>query len=299
MAARIFIGIDGGGTQCRARIRDAAGTLVGEGVGGPANVRLGPSVVMGSILAASRAAAAAAGLPETALDGAHAGFGLAGAGQRESVAILLAQPHPFAAVAVETDAYAAWLGAHGGEDGAVLILGTGSCGLAVVGGERFYVSGWGAEVSDEASGAAIGREAIRRALWAYDGRAPRSPLGDEILTRLGGTAEQVVAFATDARPADYGRLAPIVFEFAARRDPLGIDLISAAAADAAVIIARLLDVGAPSVCLLGGVAERLAAWIPPPLQSGLAPPQGDAMEGALLLARGAGRPGKVLQEAAS
>ena len=289
MPEPLFIGIDGGGTKCRARIRDAAGSLVGEGIGGPANVRLDPSVVMQSIIAASLAAAKAGGLPQTALQGAHAGLGLAGAGQRESVQRLLAQPHPFAAVAVETDAYAAWLGAHGGDDGAILILGTGSCGLAVVGGQRVYVSGWGAEVSDEASGAAIGREAIRRSLWAYDGRSSPTPLSDEILSQLGGTPERVVAFATDARPADYGRFAPLVFDHAGRRDPLGMALISAAAADAAGIINRLLEVGAPAVCLLGGVAERLEPWIAPPFQGALAAPKGDALEGALLLARDAAK----------
>ena len=48
---------------------------------------------------------------------------------------------PFRTIAIGTDAYATWLGAFGGEDGAILILGTGSCGLAVVGGEQFQVSG--------------------------------------------------------------------------------------------------------------------------------------------------------------
>jgi glucosamine kinase len=285
MAEALFIGIDGGGTSCRARIRDAAGLLLGEGGGGPANVRLDPALVMDSILTASRAAAAAAGLGEDCLASAHAGFGLAGAGLSEKVAALLAQPNPFASVAVETDAYVAWLGAHGGEDGAILIVGTGSCGFAVVGSKRTYVSGWGAEVSDEASGATIGREAIRRALWAYDGRAPVTPLATEIIAFLGGTAERVVAFATSANPGDYGRLAPLVFQHAARRDPLGIALISEAAADAGRIIMRLLEVGAPSVCLLGGLAAELTPWIAPPVRAALTTPRGDAMDGAILMAR--------------
>ena len=66
---------------------------------------------------------------------------------------------------LETDAYAAWLGAFRGSAGAILILGTGSCGFTVVDGKPTYVGGWGFEVSDEGSGAAIGREALRRALW--------------------------------------------------------------------------------------------------------------------------------------
>lgn len=285
MADALFIGIDGGGTKCRARIQGQTGRTLGEGAGGPANARLDPALVMSSILAASRAAAASAGLSETDLNTAHAGFGLAGAGLSDCVRNLLAQPNPFASIAVETDAYAAWLGAHGGDDGAILILGTGSCGLAVVGGKQWYVSGWGAEVSDEASGAAIGREAIRRTLWAYDGRAAQAPLAETILAQLGGTAEQAVAFATHARPADYGRLVPLVFDHAAHRDPLAMALISEAAGDAGRIIMRLLDVGAPSVCLLGGVADKLATWLAPPLRARLSIPRGDAMDGAILMAR--------------
>ena len=281
----LFIGIDGGGTSCRARIRDAAGTLRGEGSGGPANVRLDAALVMDSIVTASRAAARAAGLADEDLSRAHAGLGLAGAGLKSACQALLLQPSPFASIAIETDAYAAWLGAHQGADGAILILGTGSCGLAVVGGQQHYVSGWGAEVSDEASGMWIGREAIRRALWAHDGRTAGSALSAAILARFGGSPEGIVAFATTARPADYGRLVPLVLEHAARRDPLALEVLSQAALDASRLITRLLDFGAPSVCLLGGVAEPLSAWLPPPLKERLAPPIADAMDGAILMAR--------------
>jgi ribulose kinase len=39
--AQFYIGVDGGGTSCRARIEDAAGHLLGEGAAGPAATRLG------------------------------------------------------------------------------------------------------------------------------------------------------------------------------------------------------------------------------------------------------------------
>lgn len=285
MQDALFIGIDGGGTTCRARIADAASNRLGEGLGGPANVRLDPALVMGSILDASRAAAAAAGLTEADLRRAHAGFGLAGAGQKDDCRRLLAEANPFASVAIETDAYASWLGAHGGEDGAILICGTGSCGLAVVGGRQHYVSGWGAEVSDEASGMMMGREAIRRTLWAYDGRAAMTTLAEAVLKHFGGSPEKIVDFATDALPADFGRFVPLVLEHAGRRDPLALALVSEAAADAARMILRLLDVGAPSVCLIGGLAGALELWLPPPIRARLAEPKGDAMDGAILMAR--------------
>ncbi len=285
MPERLTIGIDGGGTSCRARIRDARGALLGEGTGGPANVRLDPRLVMQSILTASREATAKAGLSEADLRRADAGFGLAGAALKSAHPKLLAEPHPFPSVVIETDAYAAWLGATGGADGAILILGTGSCGLAVVGGRQFYVSGYGSEVSDEGSGQRLGRGAIRRALWAYDGRAPTTPLSAAILARFNDSVGEIVEFTTVARPADYGRFVPLVLEHAERLDPLGLALVSEAAADAVRIIARLIEVGAPSVCLIGGLAGPLSAWFPPAIRRHLSEPKGDALDGAILMAR--------------
>ncbi len=277
--------MDGGGTQCRARLCDASGRVLGEGAGGPANVRLGGARAMHSVLTASREAAKAAGLSESDLARVHAGMGLAGAALTEARHAFLAEPHPFASVAVETDAHAAWLGAFGGEDGAILILGTGSCGFAMVGGRQLDVGGWGAEVSDEASGNWIGREAVRRALWAYDGRAEKTRLADAILMRLGGSGEAVVAFATKAKPADYAVLAPLVLTEAKAGDPLALALVNEAAGDAARIVARLLELGAPSVCLIGGLAVPLSAWLPSGIRAHISEPLGDALDGALLLAR--------------
>jgi glucosamine kinase len=135
MKRLFFIGVDGGGTRCRARLQDEAGTTLGEGVGGPANVRRDARLALHSVLAASGAALSAAGLDENVIGRVHAGLGLAGAGQRNALERFAGLPHPFASVSIETDAYAAWLGVFGGADGAVLIAGTGSCGLAIVRGK--------------------------------------------------------------------------------------------------------------------------------------------------------------------
>ena len=285
MADDLFLGIDGGGTQCRARLAGADGTSRGEGLGGPANARLDPKLVMESILTASRGAADSAGLSESDLSRVHAGFGLAGGAQKSDCARLLIEPHPFASVVVETDAYASWLGAFGGEDGAILIMGTGSNGVAIVGGRQSQVSGWGAEISDEASGNWVGREAIRRSLWAQDGRAPMTPLATAVLARFGNSGEVIADFAKTARPTDFASLFPIVLEHAERGDPLGLDLMREAANDAASMTLRLLDHGAPTVCLIGSVAEILVPWLPPPVRARVSTPRGDALDGAILMAR--------------
>jgi glucosamine kinase len=277
--------LDGGGTKCRARLRDREGRLLGEGAGGPSNIRLDPDLVWSSILAACREALSRAGLAETDLGRVHAGMGAAGAGQASAVERLLSRPHPFASFAIDTDAHTAWLGAFNGGDGAILILGTGSCGYGGAGGQCRYVGGWGFEISDEGSGAAMGRELLRRAVWAHDGRIPSTPLSTSVMARFGDDPEILVDWVGKAGPSDYAGYAPLVLDHAARRDPLGIELVTEAAAGAARIATRLLDLGAPSLCLFGGLAEPLRPWLPPPVQNVIAPPAADALDGAILLAR--------------
>jgi glucosamine kinase len=287
MSTPFFLGIDGGGTKCRARLRDANGILLGEGSGGSSNLRLDPELVWNSILTACREALAQAGLQESDLKAMHAGMGAAGAGQTSAVERLLSRPHPFASFAIDTDAHTAWLGAFNGGDGAILILGTGSCGYGGVGGQCRYVGGWGFEISDEGSGAAMGREFLRRCVWAHDGRIPSTPLSDALLSEFNNDLEALVDWVGNARPSDYARYAPLVLDHAGRRDPLGIALVEEAAAGATRIATRLLELGAPALCLFGGLAEPLKPWLPPPVQNTVVSPMADALDGAILLGRNA------------
>ena len=287
MTKPLFLGIDGGGTKCRVRLRDADGKLLGEGSGGPSNIRLDPDLVWNSILTACREALGQAGLQESDLRTIHAGMGAAGAGQASAVERLLSRPHPFASFAIDTDAHTAWLGAFNGGDGAILILGTGSCGYGGTGGQCRYVGGWGFEISDEGSGAALGRELLRRCVWAHDGRIPSTPLSDALLTEFNNDLEVLVDWVGNAHPGDYARYAPLVFDYANRCDPLGIALVEHAAAGATRIATRLLELGAPNLCLFGGLAEPLRPWMPPPVQQIIVPPAADALDGAILLGRNA------------
>jgi len=284
MTPELFLGVDGGTSRSRARNRDAGGRLLGEGAAGPANTRLGLAETLREVVTAARQAAVAAGLGDD-LGRLHAGLGLAGATGPEEIGLILAQPLPFASVAADSDAYAAWLGASGGMDGAILIVGTGSCGLAVVGGKRINVGGWGDIISDDGSGNAIGRALLRRALWSLEGLAPTSLLADAILARFGRDPEQMVNWAMGATNTDFARFAPLVFEHAAKGDPLGRALIEEAAGHIARMIARLIESGAPSVALIGGLADPIAPFLPASLRAHLVAPLADAADGAILMAR--------------
>jgi glucosamine kinase len=283
MAQRLFLGVDGGGTKTSARIRNEAGALLGEGVAGPGNARLGDPAYR-EIVSACERAMAAAGL--TAADAVfiHAGFGLAGAAQVMDREAIRDRSYPFASLVVDTDAYAAYLGAFRGADGAILILGTGSAGLAVIGGQRITVGGWGADVSDDGSGMAIGRLAIRRSLWALEGMAPRTPLADDVLDAFQRLPSNVVAWAGTAKPADFAGFAPGVFRYAAEGDELALGILSQAAEDATMLIDRLVALGAPAVAMIGSVFPLLLPWLSTDARSRLIEPAGDALDGAILMA---------------
>src|SRR5258708_19681005 len=68
----LYLGIDGGGSRCRARIEDEYGAALGEGSSGPATTRLGIDQAWRSILQACPAAAEQAGIPREAFARIHA-----------------------------------------------------------------------------------------------------------------------------------------------------------------------------------------------------------------------------------
>lgn len=281
----IFLGIDGGGSRCRARLRDARGNVLGEGEGGPANIYQDFDGAAASILTAAKSATAAAGLGEPRMTEFHSGMGLAGIVLSESAGRLKAQGLPFAAITLINDAYAACLGAHGGGDGGIVIAGTGSAGYVIVDGKGTGIGGWGFELGDDGSGAIMGREAVRRAVLSIDGLGPSSPLTEYILAELGRDQPTLTRWARSARPVDYARFAPEVFKFAEQEDLVAAEIVSKAVGSVFVSGKRLLQLGAPILCLLGGMAGPLLRQMSPSLAAFFVEPAADATDGAIMAAR--------------
>jgi glucosamine kinase len=278
----LLLGIDAGGTRCRARLADARGRIMGEGQGPAANVLTDPAGSWSSIEQAIQFALGAAGLAASSRADMVCVMGLAGLDPAKPEAPANWPLSAFGAYKVETDAYIAQQGAFGGGDGAILIAGTGAVGLLVRRGEHVSIGGYGAAVSDEGSGAWIGREAVRRALWAFDGRLPRSPLATRILAKV-GEPPAAQAWANAARPADYAALTPMVLSAADEGDRQATDILDEAAGHLDQILIRLATAGARQVCLMGGLATVLR----PRLHSHalvIAEPRGTALDGAVLLA---------------
>ncbi len=275
----LFLGVDGGGTGCRAAIADDAGRILGRSAGGPANIASDRAGAADNILSVASAALAASG-SQASLSDLAAGLGLAGANSAGAVA-WLAQRLPFARLRVETDAVAAARGALGGKDGVVAAIGTGSVFAAQTGGHVREIGGKGLALGDEGSGAWLGRALLSRCLRALDGYpdTPMSPLLAQVLADLGGQAG-VLAFAVRATPADFATLSPRV---TGSDDPAAEALLAAGTTAVEEALQLLSGNGPRRAVFLGGLGAVYAARLAPRWLS--CEPVGTALDGALILAR--------------
>jgi glucosamine kinase len=280
-----YLGVDGGGTGCRARIEDKDGTVLGQGLSGPATMRLGIDGAWASISRAFGTAIEEAGFGTGELAHTFAGIGLAGIGRKGALEALQAIEHPFARIAFVSDGVGACLGAHSGQDGAIVIAGTGSIGLGFVDGRDLRVGGYGFPISDEGSGADLGLKAVQLALRAHDGRHDRSALLVEVMQRFHNDPMEAVAWMDRSTATDYASFAPMVMRHADQGDAAGRRIVQSAAEQIDALVRALFDQGAPRVTLLGGLSSALEPWLSPDVRRRLKPADGDAVSGAIILAK--------------
>lgn len=283
--SELFLGIDGGGTRCRARLCDASGHKLAEAEAGPANIRLGLKEAFASVFEVTLNCLEQAHLSSQDLPRITACLALAGATEPADLAAAKLHEQSFGRAILTSDAHAACVGAHEGRDGAVLIIGTGSIGWAVVRGRHHRVGGWGLPISDEGGGAWLGVETLRRVLMAHDGRTPWTPFLRAAFERFGSDAHAIVGWVARALPRDLGSLAPGVLEYAMRDDPAAVELMRLAARHLDAVATRLHLLGATRLALLGGLAPSMEQWLSAGTRRNVVPPAGDAVAGALQLAR--------------
>lgn len=283
----LFLAVDGGGTGCRARIETGDGRVLGRGLAGPAATRFGIDATWAAISLAAANALAEAGIADARSVPIRAGIGVAGLSRSGALAALEAMPHDFRSIAFASDGVIACLGAHNGGDGGIVIVGTGSCGIARIGNRSIKVGGYGFPISDEGSGAYLGLRALRLAMLCHDGRAERTALLGELLDHFAGDPARVVEWMDGATATDYARFAPMVVRHVDDGDPAARRIMQDAAAKIDGICRALIEHGAPRLSLLGGLGSVMETWLAPDLRRRLAPPRGDALDGAAILA---GRP---------
>lgn len=279
-----ILGIDGGGTSCRAAVARPDGAILGRGKSGAANILTDPNNAIISITEAAKAAYRDAGLDEAAVNSASAFLGLAGT----NVGDLTRYVHdrlPFRHTAIDSDGLIALQGAIGDEDGAVAILGTGSIYMGRKDGTVRYIGGWGFTVGDLGGGARLGHALLQEALLAFDGVHPRSPVTNAVIEEFKNDPRGIVEFARLSKPGDFGRFAPLLFDHARQGDAQAIAIVKTGATAVNESLDAIMALaGAPRLCLLGGLASLYPQWLSEKHRSILIEAEADALTGAVALA---------------
>jgi glucosamine kinase len=283
---RFHLGVDAGATRCRSRLRALDGAVVAEAEGPAANAYVNferAAEVVGSVVAQTLWRA---GLRQIDTSSVQLGLGVAGIGGIAEAGRFAAFFTGFSAVCVVNDAVAACIGAHGGADGGLIVVGTGSAGVARVSGRDAIVGGRGFHLGDDGSAARLGLEAARAAMRAADGLGPQSDLTRQILSRFKQDALAMVHWAAIATPRDYGEFSPLVIEAAAAGDPVARALAGSAAAAVARLAERVEALGARRLAMVGGLGEAIRPYLAAGLSARLMPPMFDPTDGAIALVGG-------------
>lgn len=276
-----LIGVDGGGTGTRVRLARADGSSLAQAASGPSGLAHGIASAWTSIMDAVDKAFADAALARPALADIGIGLGLAGVHNKAWAAQFVDADPGFGALRLETDGFTTLMGAHGGKPGAIVAIGTGSVGQAMLAdGTQREVSGWGFPAGDEASGGWLGLRAMNHIEKVLDGRLPGSAFAMAVIAACGGERDAIQVWLGKATQTSYAQLAPIVIAHADTDDSARGFLVEAGREVA--LIARALDQsGTLPLALCGGLGAPLRAYLPPDILARSVAPQGDAASGAL------------------
>jgi N-acetylglucosamine kinase-like BadF-type ATPase len=178
MTARLFLGVDGGGTKTRFALL-ADGALIAEAMLG---TTYHPDVGLDGVRAVLTQGVAdvlvRAGADSSHI--AHAFFGLPAHGEDSGVTPALdAMPAPILGhdrYTVDNDMVCGWAGSLGAEDGINIVAGTGSIGYGQRRGSSARAGGWGEAFSDEGSAYWIATQGLNTYSRMSDGRLPKGPL---------------------------------------------------------------------------------------------------------------------------
>lgn len=285
MPQHYLLGIDGGGTHCRARLTDDKSHILAECHSGAANAFTDFSGTTGVIEQLIKDVFIAAGLAAEVRSQTTIVAGLAGANVPSVAQALNAWRSADGNFYCCTDVEIACMGAHLGKAGAVLILGTGSQGAAWDGQRFSLLGGWGFALSDQGSGAELGHRALRHALLAHESILPATPLTRELMARFKNSPETLLLWTRQASPGDWASCAPAVFAAADAGDAAASQLLGESAQEITLLINQLERLSHGPIALMGGIAAPILPWLPANIRLKLTPPQGDALSGALLLAQ--------------
>ena len=289
MAKKIFIGVDGGATKTDLIVEDESGTPLSQAKSGPSNVSVSCEVAYNSILHALKQALESCGLSINDKNlKIYAGLGLAGLEDEAAKNNFKSKLNLFDKYILESDAHTACIGAHSGNDGIILIAGTGSVSYAVIGNKSFRSGGWGFPQSDEGSGAWIGLQLVKRSLYYYDKRLPQSEIFDELFKMFENKVEKLIAWAAKAKSTHFAELAPIVIKYFKNNDIQALEIMKECARhleDLIYNIDKRAGINSLKIALIGGISSYINPLLDDTIKKRLVMPVYSPAKGSIIMLR--------------
>ena len=279
-----ILGIDGGGTSCRAAVAGADGRILGRGKSGAANILTDPDNALAHIVGAATAAFEDAHIAPGEVGSACALVGVAGSNVGDAVHYVKGAP------AVRQGRYR--IRRTDRAAGARLATRTVRWpflepvpSISPGRGDAIrYIGGWGFQIGDLGSGARLGHALLQESVLAFDRIHPSSALTEAVMAEFNNDPREVVEFARAARPGEFGRFAPKVFDHASRQDAVAIALLRSNAQTIDEALDAVVAQGSRRLCLLGGLAPIYRPWLAERHQPLFVEPEADALTGSVALA---------------
>jgi N-acetylglucosamine kinase-like BadF-type ATPase len=179
MSAKLFLGVDGGGTKTGFLIVDESGnTLASRQLGTTHFRQVGLGGLFEVLSEGVTALCVKAGIDKSCIHRAY--FGLPGHGEDAAVAQqqieIVAEVLGHTRFECGNDVVCGWAGSLAGIDGINIVAGTGSIGYGERLGRTARAGGWGDILGDEGSAFWIGIEGLRAFAKMSDGRLPLGPI---------------------------------------------------------------------------------------------------------------------------
>jgi glucosamine kinase len=274
-----FIGVDGGGTHCRAILFNEAGDTLGVGNAGGANVFTDFTMSMQQIdiaideamtnaivnatddavnyssnaAVSDKSKASLKGLVKSQL---IVGAGCAGGQTSEAKERLLSWTHPYKCFFMTSDLHASCLAAHQGQDCVVIITGTGSSVAHYRQGQVSQYGGHGFIHGDDASGAWLGLNAIRLLLKSYDGLLQDDVFCNAIMNAIGCCSiDQVLGDFKQKSASDYALLAPHILSLSGAGNKTAATLVQEGVDYLSSILIKNNLINSSRIFITGGLAE--------------------------------------------
>lgn len=254
-----YIGIDGGGTKTQFVLFDEAGTPLQD-------VTL-PSCHILQTAQQDIIALLQQGIRELTqhgtIDSLFICAGFAGYGKDivlrhkiEALCTVAFAPHPYL---IRSDSQIALQGALHGQDGILLIAGTGSIAFAQCQEQEYRCGGWGYMLGDEGSAYAIGKQLLAGYCQECDGMRPRTTLVDALKRQFQITDDyEIIPYVADVlknRRGEIARLAILAGTLAAEGNPHALEIFQTAAHSLADLVNTLVNkftTPTINVCYIGG-----------------------------------------------